>query len=178
MARAATMMFEFGPGRRKPRRLAPAPPSVPFAPGNRDIPPGSRGPFLLDYLDAEGDRTMRWVSVTDTQPGLVAKGMFGAHCHLRGAPRQFRFDRILGLSNADGAALEGEEIARAVVGAASRLQATPGPVPVAVSGPIPAEVPPHGIVVTSMPSARVPVPVAAFDLDALADGWRDVLDGR
>jgi hypothetical protein len=61
--------------------------------GDATSPKSARAELLIHYTDGNGKKTERRISTKEFDQNLEG-GLLIAHCHLRGATRTFRFDRI------------------------------------------------------------------------------------
>jgi len=61
--------------------------------GDAESPKTARAELLIHYTDGNGKKTERRISTKEFDQSLEG-GLLIAHCHLRGANRTFRFDRI------------------------------------------------------------------------------------
>jgi len=72
-----------------------------------------RKTFAIEYEDAAGDQSTRWVTISS-----VKDDHLGGYCWAAKSPRSFRIDRIIELYDGDGEVLSGDEFRALLAGKA------------------------------------------------------------
>lgn len=72
-----------------------------------DLDPISGQSFGIEYIDSQGEDSMRWITAYSFK-GYPPKNL-QAHCHLRGAPRAFKLENIESIYDTDGVVIEDVE---------------------------------------------------------------------